>query len=131
MVGLGNIKPSAILKGFDYLVVLDNQAQLENLEPHFNEWLKLDLRGVVVTAPGNETDFVSRCFYPKLMVDEDPVTGSAHCQLTPYWASQLNRNRLLAKQLSKRTGTIQCELLDDRVLLTGNAVDYLQGTIRL
>jgi predicted PhzF superfamily epimerase YddE/YHI9 len=86
---------------------------------------------VVVTAPGENVDFVSRCFFPKLNVDEDPVTGSAHCELAPYWALKLAKNNLKAKQLSARTGLISCQLQGDRVLLTGKAEDYMRGKITL
>ncbi|PIE41365.1 MAG: hypothetical protein CSA49_03690 [Gammaproteobacteria bacterium] len=89
----------------------------------------LDLRGVVVSAPGDDVDFVSRCFFPKLGINEDPVTGSAHCELAPYWAKQLNRNKLVGRQLSKRTGMIHCEVTGDKVILQGSAADYMFGEI--
>ena len=126
--GLG-VEPKAVLAGFDYVVVLDNQAQLRALTPDFNLWMALDKRGVVVTAAGDECDFVSRCFFPKLKVNEDPVTGSAHCQTAPVWAEHLNKPHLLAQQLSERGGTVQCRVAGERVVLLGQAQDYLQGTI--
>lgn len=128
--GLG-LTPKAVLAAADYQVVLNSAEEVAKLEPDFAKWLELDLRGVIVTAPGTEVDFVSRCFYPKYRVNEDPVTGSAHCQLTPYWQSQLGRNNLTAKQLSQRTGQLTCELRGDRVLLTGGAADYMAGEINL
>ncbi|NQY87719.1 MAG: PhzF family phenazine biosynthesis protein [Colwellia sp.] len=76
-------------------------------------------------------DFVSRCFFPKLRVNEDPITGSAHCELTPYWAAKLNKNKLTARQLSTRSGLVLCELDKDRVILTGNAIDYMSGEITI
>ena len=128
VAGLGQ-EPKEILAAFDYIAVLDNEEEVENLNPDFSKWLDLDLRGVVVTAPGNDVDFVSRCFYPKLRINEDPVTGSAHCELAPYWGERLGRKNLKAKQLSKRTGLVECGLVDDRVIIFGNAVSYMQGQI--
>lgn len=118
-----------VLKAFDYIVVVDNQSVLSALQPDFSVWTALDLRGVVVTAPGDDVDFVSRCFFPKLRVNEDPVTGSAHCELAPYWQKQLGKNDLVGKQLSARSGTVHCKVTQQRVVLTGSAVDYMQGTI--
>ena len=126
--GLGR-KPKEVLAAFDYIVVLDSEGDIAHLNPDFSKWLSLDLRGVVVTAPGNNADFVSRCFFPKLLVNEDPVTGSAHCELAPYWGERLGLKNLKAQQLSKRTGRVECALVDDRVILSGNAVSYMQGQI--
>ncbi|WDE12713.1 PhzF family phenazine biosynthesis protein [Thalassomonas haliotis] len=125
------VTPETVLAGSDYLVVLNSEEAVKNLTPDYAAWLNLDLRGVIVTAPGSDCDFVSRCFYPKYRVNEDPVTGSAHCQLAPYWQTQLTRRLLTAKQLSRRSGFMTCELKGDRVLLTGNAVDYMSGEINL
>ena len=126
--GLGR-EPKEVLAAFDYIIVLDSEDEVENLSPDFSKWMDLDLRGVVVTAPGNDFDFVSRCFFPKLRVNEDPVTGSAHCELAPYWGERLGLKNLKAKQLSKRTGLVECGLVDDRVIIFGNAVSYMQGQI--
>lgn len=101
------------------------------LSPDFAAIARLDSLGVVVTAPGRDCDFVSRCFFPSVGVDEDPVTGSAHCSLAPYWAKRLNRKRLSARQLSRRGGALHCEVQGDRVLLEGKAVDFLCGEIIL
>jgi predicted PhzF superfamily epimerase YddE/YHI9 len=90
---------------------------------------KIPLRGVVVTAPGEEADFVSRMFGPKIGIDEDPATGSSHCSLTPYWADKLGKSKLVARQLSKRGGEMVCELDGQRVRLTGQCVEYMQATI--
>ncbi|MGI9536184.1 MAG: PhzF family phenazine biosynthesis protein [Desulfocapsaceae bacterium] len=128
VAGLG-IEPKEVLAAFDYIAVFDNEDQIENLNPDFSKWLDLELRGVVVTAPGNDVDFVSRCFFPKLRVNEDPVTGSAHCELAPFWGARLGLKNLRAKQLSKRTGLVECALVEDRVVLSGNAVSYMQGQI--
>ncbi len=128
--GLGRT-PTAVLAGFDYVVVLERQGDVLDVKPDFAAWLELDLRGVVVTAPGEEVDFVSRCFFPKLRVNEDPVTGSAHCELAPFWGAKLGLDTLFARQLSRRTGDIKCRLLKDRVLLYGNCADYMQGRISL
>lgn len=130
LLGLGS-NPKAVLAAFDYIIELDDEQAVNTLKPDLALWKRLDLRGVVVTAPGKEVDFVSRCFFPKLDVDEDPVTGSAHCELAPYWAKKLGKNNLTAKQLSTRTGLVGCQIQGDRVLLTGWAVDYMRGKISL
>jgi len=124
--GLGT--DGALFKtSFDYMVVLSNQQVIENLKPNFSSLAKVKARGVIVTARGNEVDFVSRCFYPQSGVNEDPVTGSAHTIMVPYWADQLKKTALRAIQLSKRRGYLECELKNDRVLMSGNAVTYLKG----
>ena len=126
-----NTQPDIVLAAYDYVVVLSSEQALTALKPDFTLLAKLDLRGVLVTAPGEEVDFVSRCFFPKLRIDEDPVTGSAHCELAPYWSSRLGKSKLTAKQLSKRSGIVTCEIVGERVFLTGSAADYMQGTIFL
>jgi PhzF family phenazine biosynthesis protein len=128
VAGLG-LKPKEVLAAFDYIAVLDSEDEVKNLNPDFSAWLDLDLRGVAVSAPGTEVDFVSRCFFPKLGVNEDPVTGSAHCELAPYWGERLGLKNLKARQLSKRTGLVECGLVDDRVMISGNAVSYMKGHI--
>jgi PhzF family phenazine biosynthesis protein len=129
--GLGNVKPKEIMAAFDYIIVLNSEDEVKNLTPDFSKWLNLDLRGVVVTAKGNNVDFVSRCFFPKLRVNEDPITGSAHCELTPFWASVLHKKTLIARQISMRSGLVFCELVNDRVILTGSVVDYMAGEITI
>ena len=131
MEGLRGVRPKEVLAGFDYIVVLESEAQVAGLQPDFSAWRQLDKRGVVVTAQGEKTDFVSRCFFPKLRVDEDPVTGSAHCELAPFWAKYLNKTSLVGKQLSTRTGIVKCDVQGARVVLGGQAVDYLKGEIQL
>ncbi len=121
-----------IAKGpYDYFIVLDDQHQLQALRPDFSRLAAAPGRGIVVTAPGEDCDFVSRCFYPQSGIDEDPVTGSAHTMLVPYWASRLGKNRLSAIQLSARRGTLECELRQGRVYMSGNAQTFLQGSINL
>ncbi len=131
LAGLGDVIPKQVIASFDYIIVLDNEEEVKNLDPDLSKWLKLDLRGVVVTAVGTDVDFVSRCFFPKLGVDEDPITGSAHCELAPYWSSKLGLSLLTGHQMSKRSGIVHCELKGDRVILTGNAVDYMSGEINI
>ncbi len=128
--GLG-AKPEQLLAAPDYIAVFADQASVASLEPDFARLAGLDRRGVIATAPGDHHDFASRCFYPKLGVNEDPVTGSAHCKLTPYWAERLGRSDLQARQISARGGTLVCQLRGDRVWLIGQAVDYLQGEIKI
>jgi len=130
-LGLGKIKAQTILAGFDYVVVLDSVKEVIDLNPDFSQWLNLDLRGVVVTAKGTDVDFVSRCFFPKLSVNEDPVTGSAHCELAPYWGQRLGLSVLCGRQLSQRRGLVHCKLVEARVILTGNAVEYMSGEINV
>ncbi|CUA96461.1 PhzF family phenazine biosynthesis protein [Thiomonas bhubaneswarensis] len=128
--GLGG-HPEQVLRGMDLIAVFADARQVLALDPDFRAIAALDTRGVVATAPGDDCDFVSRCFYPGLGIDEDPVTGSAHCALAPYWAHRLGRDRLHARQLSRRGGALHCEVHTGRVLLEGRAVDYLVGEIAL
>ncbi|MCH8537998.1 MAG: PhzF family phenazine biosynthesis protein [Alkalimonas sp.] len=128
--GLGQA-PEQVLAAFDYVVLYGSEEEVLALTPDFVQLQALGLRGVVATAPGKQVDFVSRCFFPKLRVNEDPVTGSAHCQLTPYWSQRLGRSTLTARQLSKRGGSIGCELRGDRVLLVGKTVDYMVAEITI
>lgn len=122
--------PVYTLKGkTDYLLIYDNQEVIEQLKPNFFLLNQLDARGVIVSAPGDDVDFVSRFFAPQCGVNEDPVTGSAHTSLIPYWSKVLGKSTLVAKQLSKRGGDIYCEFLDKRVKIAGRAVPYLKGEI--
>jgi len=133
--GLGQgIEPVNVMAAFDYIVVLKNEAEVRRLQPDFSQWLTLDLRGVVVTAlsdDANESTFVSRCFFPKLNVNEDPVTGSAQCELAPYWERELLTSTLVGQQVSQRGGTVLCEMNNDRVVLTGSAASYMVGEISI
>jgi PhzF family phenazine biosynthesis protein len=123
-------KPTAVyISRFDYLVVLEKQSDIEDLQPDLSLVKNLKARGLIVTAKGNEADFVSRCFFPQSGINEDPVTGSAHCVLTPYWTKQTGKSKLNAIQLSERRGWLECELAGDRVLISGYANTYLAGDI--
>jgi PhzF family phenazine biosynthesis protein len=123
-------KPTAVYKGStDYMVVLENQSAIQNLSPDFQILSQLKARGIIVTAKGDEADFVSRCFFPQSGIDEDPVTGSAHTVLAPYWAEKLGKDKLSAIQLSKRRGYLTCEVKAGRVLISGIARTYLEGDI--
>jgi PhzF family phenazine biosynthesis protein len=125
--GLG-IKSAEVFKtSFDFMVVLSSQKDIEALSPDFKTLAKVGGRGVITTAKGDESDFVSRCFYPQSGIDEDPVTGSAHTITVPYWSKQLGKTKLKAVQLSKRRGYLDCELNGDRVLMSGDAVTYMKG----
>lgn len=116
----------------DWLVVLDSEQAVRSLAPDFAAMAAIPQGdSVIVTAPGESCDFVSRCFYPKSGVNEDPVTGSAHCNLTPYWAQRLGKTRLTAMQLSARGGALTCELAGNRVFLTGAARLYCSGEISM
>jgi PhzF family phenazine biosynthesis protein len=114
----------------DYLCVYGDEADVRALAPDMTVLTKLD-RMVIVTAPGRDCDFVSRFFAPGAGVPEDPVTGSAHCTLIPYWAQRLGKARLNARQLSKRGGVLVCEDRGERVAISGRCVLYLEGTIRV
>ncbi len=126
------IKPLAIFKGKDdYMAVLSKQSDIENLTPDFLPLKNLDARGLIATAKGDMVDFVSRCFYPEAGVEEDPVTGSAHTTMTPYWAEKLGKTTLTAQQLSPRKGNLVCSLKGERVFISGKAVTYLMGSINI
>jgi PhzF family phenazine biosynthesis protein len=123
------VEPKEIYKSRDYMLVYENEADVLAIKPDFNSLMKIDAHAVIVTAPGNKSDFVSRFFAPEVGVPEDPVTGSAHCTLVPYWAKRLGKNELFARQVSQRGGEIRCEMRGDRVRMGGNAVLYLKGEI--
>lgn len=135
--------PDSILKGLhlkaadvfrgrdDFMVVVENQEQIEALKPDFELLKQSPARGIVVTAPGKNADFVSRCFYPQSGVNEDPVTGSAHTMSAPYWAAKLGKNRLTAYQLSERKGYLECLVNADRVIMTGSGITFMKGEIIL
>jgi PhzF family phenazine biosynthesis protein len=115
----------------DYIAIIENESSLQNLQPDLIEISKLKARGLIVTAQGNNVDFVSRFFAPQLGIDEDPVTGSAHTSLLPLWSKKLGKNRLIANQLSKRGGQLICEFKNDRCLIGGKARLYLTGELTL
>ena len=122
-------RPIELFTTEDYLAVFDNEAVIHAMKPDHGRLSQLDLRAVIITAPGAEFDFVSRVFAPKYGIPEDPVTGSAHCALAPYWAKRLNKNILNARQVSARGGNIGCEVMADRVLLCGHAVTFMTAEI--
>lgn len=128
--GLG-CRPVECLQGEDYLAVFETRDDIAAIEPDFALLARLDRRGVIVTAPAREYDFVSRFFAPALGVAEDPVTGSSFTQLAPYWSGRLGKQRMNARQVSWRGGDVVCELAGDRVLISGRAVKYLEGRIEL
>ncbi|MBF0237551.1 MAG: PhzF family phenazine biosynthesis protein [SAR324 cluster bacterium] len=125
------VTPLEILKADDYLLVFSSEAELADFEPDMELLRQVDLRGVIVSAPGTDCDFVSRFFAPKYGIPEDPVTGSAHCTLAPYWSKKLGKTRLKAIQISDRRGELFCEVRGDRVLISGQAVKYLEGTLNI
>lgn len=126
------IKPIEVYKGkTDYMAVIDGENSLKNLQHDLNEISKLDARGLIVTSKGDHVDFVSRFFAPQSGIDEDPVTGSAHTSLIPLWAKKLDKNNLIANQLSERGGQLICEFKNDRCLIGGKAKLYLTGEINL
>lgn len=128
---LSEKQPVEVLRSRDYFLVYESEDDIRDISPDFFALSKMDTVGVIVTAPGNEkgADFVSRFFAPGAGIPEDPVTGSAHCNLIPYWAEKLGKNKLHAYQLSSRKGELWCELKGDRVLISGKAVTYLKGEI--
>ena len=129
LASLGVSTAVEVLKSRDYFVVLPNEEAVRNVEPDFTMMNELDTIGVIVTAKGHEADAVSRCFYPGAGIPEDPVTGSAHCNIVPYWSEKLGKPKLFCQQLSARGGELQCELVGDRVLMSGKCVLYMQGEI--
>ncbi len=127
-----NIKPTSVWKGkFDYMVEVEKEEIVNNLQPNFNLIATIPSRGVLVTSKGEEVDFVSRCFFPQTGVDEDSVTGSAHCLLVSYWNSKTGKSSFIATQNSKRGGKLICKLQADRVLMSGYATLYMKGEIYL
>jgi PhzF family phenazine biosynthesis protein len=125
-------KPHEILKGTtDYLLVYTTENDIRNITPDFSALSQVNARGIIITAPGFHCDFVSRFFAPTVGINEDPVTGSAHTTLIPYWAQRLHKTTLTAQQLSKRHGTLHCKLENDRVAIAGKATTYLIGNLNL
>jgi len=122
-------EPKEALQSRDLLLLYESEEDVLSLQPNFNLLAKIDCFGYIATAKGNEADFVSRFFAPTQGINEDPVTGSAHSTLIPFWAERLGKNELLAHQISKRGGELFCKLLGDRVEIAGNSVLYLTGTI--
>jgi PhzF family phenazine biosynthesis protein len=125
------VNPIEVLRSEDNFVVFSSEQEVKDLHPDMGLLADVDLRGVIVTAKGNEADFVSRFFAPKYGVNEDPVTGSAHCALIPYWSGKLGRKEFTAHQVSKRGGELFCEDRGDRVVIAGRAVPYMEGVITI
>jgi PhzF family phenazine biosynthesis protein len=130
-----NILPKEVLKSRDYVLVYDSEEDILNIQPDVSllNQINLDPGGIIVTAQGKNPniDFISRFFTPQAVVFEDPVTGSAHCSLIPFWSERLKKTKLEALQLSERRGALSCELIGDRVKIKGKAVKYLQGEINI
>jgi predicted PhzF superfamily epimerase YddE/YHI9 len=134
LAGALGSRPQACVRGTYLAAIFATEAAVAALKPDMTALAALDVPGVVATAPGsNGADFVSRFFAPRLGVPEDPVTGSAHCLLVPYWAERLGRTELAARQISRRGGALACALVarpgGDRVVMAGRAVEYMRGTI--
>ena len=133
------VAPVAVYKAVDFLILLDSEETLRNIQPDFatlktikeEAGIDNDCFGIIVTATGNGCDFVSRFFAPNAGIDEDPVTGRAHCSLIPFWSEKLGKTILTAQQLSKRGGKLHCEDCNDRVKIGGNAVRYLKGKLHI
>ncbi|MGW8161091.1 MAG: PhzF family phenazine biosynthesis protein [Desulfobulbales bacterium] len=128
--GLG-ATPGKVYKCRDYLCIFDHEDQVSTLSPDFHTLASLDCLGVIASAPGENVDFVSRFFAPQAGIPEDPVTGSSHCTLIPYWARRTGKQKLIARQLSARGGELFCENNDERVLVGGKAVLYHSTMLRI
>jgi len=128
--GLG-CKPREVLRSRDFLAVFDSQAEVAALDPDMDLLTRLDCLGVIATAPGDDADFVSRFFAPRAGIPEDPATGSSHSTLIPFWAEQLKKTEMFARQISKRGGEFHCRLAGDRVGIGGDAVTYCRGEIEV
>jgi predicted PhzF superfamily epimerase YddE/YHI9 len=115
----------------DYIVEVEDEQTVKNLQPDFALMKLMTVRGVLVTATSDKSgfDFVSRCFFPALGIDEDPVTGSAHCCMGPYWAKKLGKRQLSARQISQRGGELRLSVLDERILIYGEAVTVIKGEL--
>ncbi len=122
-------KPKQIMAARDYFCIFETEAEVRAVRPDMNKLAALEKFGTIVTAAGTDCDFVSRFFAPAAGVPEDPVTGSAHCTLIPYWAARLGKTKMFARQVSARGGELWCEHRSERVTMAGHAVKYLEGTI--
>ena len=124
-------EPREVLVSRDYVAVFDSQEEVSSLVPDMEALMQLDRVGVIVTARGSDADFVSRFFAPRAGIPEDPVTGSAHCSLIPFWAERLGRTELFARQISRRGGELFCRLAGERVAIGGRAIVYNRGVIEI
>ena len=122
-------EPIEILAHRDLIAVFNNQDEILSLNPDLEKLKQIDYLSIVVTSKGNNSDFVSRNFAPKLGIPEDPVTGSSHCELIPYWSNKINKKEMIAFQISERGGKIYCTYKDNRVLIGGEAITFLRGEI--
>jgi len=130
LTALGGKTPVEVLKSRDYFLVYETEQDIRDIKPDFNLLATVgNTVGIIVTAVGDNVDFVSRFFAPGAGINEDPVTGSAHCNLIPYWAEKLGKDKLHAYQISSRKGELWCENKGERVLMAGKAVTYLKGEI--
>ena len=126
--GLGT-KPVACYFNEDYIAIFENENNIISVEPNFQKLKMLNSRGVIITAPGNEYDFVCRAFFPKYTILEDPVTGSAYTKLIPYWSERTGKKQFISKQISQRGGELFCEYDGERVFISGYAKMYMKGEI--
>ncbi len=127
---LGDV-PAELWNQMDLMAVFDSEAEIAALAPDMTRIAAIETRGVIATAPGDLCDFVSRFFAPRSGIPEDPVTGSAHCITTPYWAERLGQNQLSARQISARGGALEAALRGERVLISGRVAPYMEGRIRV
>jgi PhzF family phenazine biosynthesis protein len=123
--------PTGMWKARDHLALFDSEATIRNLQPDMRRLSQVEMFALIVTAPGENSDFVSRFFAPAQGIDEDPVTGSAHCTLIPFWAGRLGRSQLYARQVSKRGGELFCKLLGDRVGISGRVALYADSVLHV
>lgn len=131
LAGLGVTVHAGVYKKRDYIVELETEQDLVNVKPDFTLLNKIDVIGIIITAPGKNCDFVSRFFAPNCGIPEDPVTGSSHSQLIPFWSEKLGKDSMHALQLSARGGELWCEQKGDRVVMKGKAVFYMKGEITI
>lgn len=130
LIEMLGVTPLEAFKGKDDIMcIFNNESSIVNIDPNMQLLKNYPVRGLIASAPGRSVDFVSRCFFPSTGVDEDPVTGSAHTTLTPYWTSILNKEDLTAHQISLRGGLLNCREAGDRVIIGGRAVTYMKGAI--
>ena len=125
------VEPLEVLKSRDYLVLYRSEKEVRSIRPKFDKLAEVDALGIIITSEGDHSDFVSRFFAPQAGINEDPVTGSAHATLIPFWAKRLNKNSLHAFQVSERQGELFCGYQGDRVSIGGRAVTFLRGTIEI
>ncbi|NQU88273.1 MAG: PhzF family phenazine biosynthesis protein [Mariniphaga sp.] len=132
LISAFNVVPIECWRGRDdFMLVFKNEETIHSLQPDFNQIIKSQCRGLIVTTPGNELDFVSRFFAPTVGINEDPVTGSAHTMLIPYWSEKLGKKEMMARQVSKRSGNVKCISEGERVKIGGEAITYMEGIIKI